>query len=42
MHASRYRNAQPICNPGYLDKLPSVSLPIKGLWVADTELPLMQ
>ena len=36
MRASRYRFAQPICDPGYLDKLPPVSLPIKGLWVADT------
>jgi protoporphyrinogen oxidase len=36
LHASRYRYAQPICEPGYLDELPSVALPIKGLWVADT------
>jgi protoporphyrinogen oxidase len=36
IRASRYRHAQPICNLGYLDKLPPVSLPIKGLWVADT------
>ncbi len=36
MHASRYRHAQPICEPGYLDKLPPVALPVKGLWVADT------
>lgn len=36
IRASRYRYAQPICDPGYLDKLPPVSLPIKGLWVADT------
>ena len=36
MHASRYRYAQPICEPGYLDKLPPVALPVKGLWVADT------
>jgi len=36
MRASRYRFAQPICDPGYLDKLPPVALPIKGLWVADT------
>ncbi len=36
LHASRYRYAQPICEPGYLDKLPPVALPIKGLWVADT------
>ncbi|MEY3721044.1 MAG: hypothetical protein RL618_1563 [Pseudomonadota bacterium] len=36
MRASRYRHAQPICDPGYLDKLPPVALPVKGLWVADT------
>lgn len=36
LHASRYRYAQPICEPGYLDKLPPVALPVNGLWVADT------
>ena len=36
MRASRYRHAQPICEPGYLSRLPPVSLPVKGLWVADT------
>lgn len=36
MRASRYRYAQPICDPGYLDNLPPVSLPVVGLWVADT------
>ena len=36
LHASRYRYAQPICDPGYLDNLPPVALPVKGLWVADT------
>ena len=36
LRASRYRYAQPICEPGYLDKLPPVALPVKGLWVADT------
>ena len=36
VRASRYRYAQPICDPGYLDKLPAVALPVKGLWVADT------
>jgi protoporphyrinogen oxidase len=36
IRASRYRYAQPICDPGYLDKLPPVALSIKGLWVADT------
>lgn len=33
---SRYRYAQPICDPGYLEKLPPAALPVKGLWVADT------
>jgi protoporphyrinogen oxidase len=36
IRASRYRFAQPICEPGYLDTLPPVALPITGLWVADT------
>jgi len=36
MRASRYRYAQPICEPGYLDRLPPAGLPVKGLWVADT------
>ena len=36
MRASRYRYAQPIFDPGYLDKLPPVNLPVEGLWVADT------
>ena len=36
IRASRYRYAQPICDPGYLDKLPPVALPVRGLWVADT------
>ncbi|VVQ28108.1 hypothetical protein PS943_00711 [Pseudomonas fluorescens] len=36
LRASRYRYAQPICDPGYLDRLPPASLPIVGLWVADT------
>jgi protoporphyrinogen oxidase len=36
IHASRYRHAQPICDPGYLEKLPPAALPITGLWVADT------
>jgi len=36
LRASRYRFAQPICEPGFLDKLPPVSLPIEGLWLADT------
>lgn len=36
MRASRYRYAQPICDPGYLDNLPPIALPVGGLWVADT------
>ena len=36
MRASRYRHAQPICEPGYLDRLPPTKLPVDGLWVADT------
>lgn len=36
MRASRYRYAQPICEPGYLERLPPVALPVRGLWVADT------
>jgi protoporphyrinogen oxidase len=36
MRASRYRFAQPICPPGYLDELPPVGLPVGGLWAADT------
>ena len=36
MKVSRYRYAQPICEPGYLQTLPPVKLPITGLWVADT------
>lgn len=36
LRASRYRFAQPICEPGFLDRLPPVQLPVEGLWVADT------
>lgn len=36
MRASRYRYAQPICDPGYLEHLPPVELPVQGLWAADT------
>jgi protoporphyrinogen oxidase len=36
VRVSRYRYAQPICTPNYGSKLPPVSLPISGLWVADT------
>jgi protoporphyrinogen oxidase len=34
--ASRYRFAQPICPPGFLDTLPPARLPVDGLWAADT------
>ena len=36
LRASRYRHAQPICEPGYLDRMPTVALPVRGLWLADT------
>lgn len=36
MYVNRYRYAQPICGPGYLDTLPPIQLPIGGLYVADT------
>jgi len=36
MRASRYRHAQPVCEPGYLKTLPPVALPVEGLWAADT------
>jgi protoporphyrinogen oxidase len=36
IRASRYRYAQPICEPGHLTGLPPVQLPVNGLWAADT------
>lgn len=36
IRASRYRFAQPVCEPGFSQKLPPMALPIDGLWVADT------
>lgn len=36
LRASRYRHAQPICEPRYLERLPPPKLPVQGLWVADT------
>jgi protoporphyrinogen oxidase len=36
MHASRYRYAQPICQPNFRVSLPNVKTPILGLWIADT------
>lgn len=35
-HASRYRYAQPICPPNFLESLPPYNLPVTGLWAADT------
>ncbi|MEG2804462.1 NAD(P)/FAD-dependent oxidoreductase [Stenotrophomonas sp.] len=36
VRANRYRHAQPICEPGFLERLPPRKLPVDGLWVADT------
>lgn len=36
VHASRYRYAQPICEPRYLETLPPIKLPVKGLYAADS------
>ncbi len=36
IRASRYRYAQPVCQPLFLQNLPSCKLPVKGLWAADT------
>ena len=36
MRASRYRQAQPVCTPGFKDHLPEIGLPVRGLFVADT------
>lgn len=36
IRANRYRYAQPICGPGFLETLPPARLPVDGLWVADT------
>ena len=36
LRISRYRYAQPICGPGFLEHLPPTVLPVQGLWVADT------
>jgi protoporphyrinogen oxidase len=36
IRASRYRYAQPICQPNYLESIPGRKLDIDGLWVADT------
>ena len=36
MRASRYRQAQPVCNPGFRSQLPEIRLPTRGLFIADT------
>ena len=36
MKVSRYRYAQPICEPDFIAKLPPINLPVEGLFVADT------
>jgi protoporphyrinogen oxidase len=36
IRASRYRFAQPICEPEFASRLPPIDLPVPGLWVADT------
>lgn len=36
IRASRYRHAQPVCEPGHMDRLPPVTGVVDGLWVADT------
>lgn len=36
MRASRYRHAQPVCGPNFLQELPPAQLPVRGLWAADT------
>jgi len=36
IRVNRYRFAQPIGVPGYLETIPNAKLPIDGLWVADT------
>ena len=36
LRVSRYRFAQPICQPGFLESIPGAKLPIDGLWAADT------
>lgn len=35
-HVGRLRYAQPVCEPGFLAKLPKVMTPIAGLQIADT------
>jgi protoporphyrinogen oxidase len=35
-HVARLRYAQPVCEPGFAAKIPSVQTPIRGLQIADT------
>lgn len=36
IRTSRYRYAQPICEPGFLERLPPARSEVRGLWIADT------
>ncbi|MFW0883666.1 NAD(P)/FAD-dependent oxidoreductase [Candidatus Acidulodesulfobacterium sp. H_13] len=36
MRVHRYYFSQPICEPNFLDNLPSAKIPVNGLWIADT------
>jgi protoporphyrinogen oxidase len=36
IRASRYRYAQPVCEPGFLSRLPPYRSEVTGLWIADT------
>jgi len=36
LHVSRYKYAQPICEPNFLNKLPPIESTVHGLWIADT------
>lgn len=36
LHVSRYKYAQPICEPNFLNKLPPIESTVQGLWIADT------
>jgi protoporphyrinogen oxidase len=35
-HVARLRYAQPVCEPGFLKKIPPIQTPIQGLQIADT------
>jgi len=36
VHVNRYRFAQPVCGPGFLETLPPIASQISGLFIADT------